>query len=501
MVAVAGYQSEAELAELVQRWDQTGMLMPQLIYHGNEQFMTRKAISRSSAAGSFLVFRLEWMQLHFCSPCCHNGAEKVGDLGALLLCWTQKDHPCNNVEICIGVVCPGLEGVPSCLTVACSWGFWFKRLAVVGDPTADDFPATVTSPENGNFAKLLDALPGVQIGDWSDDRRSDFDRFPEIATQQGERSEYQTEAIARSHQNLDKGERGIQRDSGQDSGLNGPSEAALAQLADEIILEAAMGHIEQLAELVMNEDIGPGPGIAAGLDMEDHTPIKNTSHLNGIAQNSVVRRRKKEKGFNMSPTLQVVGLDFDYDSDSEQGEEKGLNEWIENLKRKKGYEKEFCKMIDEAQQDVIKFFDKALKESGRPSVNWVHKATSYMLRKIEEYGNKKKVRVEPVKIGKWVDLLKEEVGMGLIMEALREIKSYMSVVYDSNQQIHLEDKNEMAKKACIILREIMRTSQKGDVLGSETDLGRQLHGHIEFLGGKICRWAWRRFGPGYPNKE
>nr|GMD31099.1 TMV resistance protein N-like [Ipomoea batatas] len=59
----------------VQRWDQTGMLMPWLIYHGNEQFMTRKAISRSSAAGSFLVFRLEWMQLHFCSPCCHNGFE------------------------------------------------------------------------------------------------------------------------------------------------------------------------------------------------------------------------------------------------------------------------------------------------------------------------------------------------------------------------------------------------------------------------------------------
>nr|GMC61994.1 TMV resistance protein N-like [Ipomoea batatas] len=265
---------------------------------------------------------------------------------------------------------------------------------------------------------------------------------------------------------------------------HGPSEADLAQLADEIILEAAMGHLEQIAEMVMNEDVGPGPGVAAGLDMEDHTPIKNASQLNGNAHNSVLRRRKK-KGFNMSPTLQVVGLDFDYDSDSEQGEEKGLNEWIEGLKRKKGYEKEFCKMIDEAQQEVIACFDKALRKSGKPCVNWVHKATSYMLSKIEGYEKKKKIRVEPVKVGKWVDLLKEEVGMDLIMEALREIKSYMSVVYDCNQQVHVEDEKEMAKKACIILEEIINTSQKGAVLGPGTVLGRQLHGHIEFLGGKV----------------
>nr|GMD36425.1 hypothetical protein Iba_chr09dCG16310 [Ipomoea batatas] len=185
--------------------------------------------------------------------------------------------------------------------------------------------------------------------------------------------------------------------------------------------------------------------------MEAHTPN---------IQNNVVRRRKKEKGFNMSPTLQVVGLDFCNDSESEQDEEIGLNEWIEELKKKRGYEKGFCRMVDEVQQEVIKFFDKALRESGRPCVKWIHKATSYMLSKIEGYEEKKKARVEPVKVGKWVDLLKEEV--------------------------HLEDENEMAKKACIILVEIMKASQKGDVLGPGTDLGRQLQGHKEFLGGKIC---------------
>nr|GMC71025.1 hypothetical protein Iba_chr03aCG21290 [Ipomoea batatas] len=324
-------------------------------------------------------------------------------------------------------------------------------------------------------------------------------------------------------------------------GLGGQAE--LAQMADEIILAAAMDHIEQIAENVMQEgDDGPdqaelsSPNISFSVwakdmketlgpergklideakeevmgffvnahrelgqekydemeaklldqaavlfdnkmkeavclkEMEDHTP-------NIRIQNSVVRRRKKEKG-----------------------EEKGLNEWIENLKRRKGYEKGFCKMIDEAQQEVITCFDKALRESDRPCVKWVHKATSYMLSKIEEYEEKKKIRAESVKVGKWVDLLKEEVGMDLIMEALREIKSYMSVVYDCKQQVHVEDEKEMAKKACIILVEIINASQKGAVLGPGTVLGRQLRGHIELLGGKICRWAWRRFGPGYPKE-
>nr|GME01022.1 hypothetical protein Iba_contig771CG0010 [Ipomoea batatas] len=359
---------------------------------------------------------------------------------------------------------------------------------------------------------------------------------------------------------------GLEPDEAYSAHHLGPSEGELARMADEIILAAAMDHIEQIAENVMQEgDEGPdqvelsSPSISFSVwakdmkeklgpergkiideakeevmgffvnahrelgqekydemeaklldqaavlfdnklkeavclkEMEDHTP-------NIRIQNSVVRRRKKEKGFNMSPNLQVVGLDFDYDSDSEQGEEKGLNEWIENLKRRKGYEKGFCKMIDEAQQEVITCFDKALRESDRPCVKWVHKATSYMLSKIEGYEEKKKIRAESVKVGKWVDLLKEEVGMDLIMEALREIKSYMSVVYDCKQQVHVEDEKEMAKKACIILVEIINASQKGAVLGPGTVLGRQLRGHIELLGGKICRWAWRRFGSGYPKE-
>nr|GMD59279.1 hypothetical protein Iba_chr11fCG13630 [Ipomoea batatas] len=292
--------------------------------------------------------------------------------------------------------------------------------------------------------------PEIWIGNPLDDLRSDCELFPEILRSEFSRSSesaplhYDFRSAIPEQQRPTDSHQGTGEATVRFSQTELKS-AILAQLADEIILEAAMGHIEQLAEKVMNEDIGLGPGVATGLDMEDHTPIKNTSQLNGIAQNSVVRRRKKEKGFNMSPTLQVVGLDFDYDSDSEQGEEKGLNEWIENLKRKKGYEKEFCKMIDEAQHEVIKFFDKALKESGRPSVNWVHKATSYMLSKIEEYGEKKKVRVEPVKVGKWVDLLKEEV------ETLPKVQ--ISDQKDPDQESNRENSVELNQQEKLELKE------------------------------------------------
>nr|GMC81210.1 hypothetical protein Iba_chr04bCG1850 [Ipomoea batatas] len=226
------------------------------------------------------------------------------------------------------------------------------------------------------------------------------------------------------------------------AGLSGPNDAIWAQMADEIILEADMGHIESLAEIVMKEgEAGQGAiHEESGLRSNMNEAQLDNPTTPGSGTKSI-RRRKKDRGFNMSPNLQVAGLDYFNNSNSEHDLEIGLNEWIEEVKRKMGQDEEFCSMIDKAQLEVENFFDKALKEWGRPRMELVHKATSYLLSKVEGFENKKKEKAriqQKFKIGKWVDELKEVVGMELIMEALKEIKSYMSVVYDRNQKVTAE---------------------------------------------------------------
>nr|GMC64745.1 hypothetical protein Iba_chr02dCG7770 [Ipomoea batatas] len=70
-----------------------------------------------------------------------------------------------------------------------------------------------------------------------------------------------------------------------------------------------------------------------------------------------------------------------------------------------------------------------------------------------------------------------------------EIKSYMDVVYDNVQRIHVEDEDAMALKACIILMEMDKADPSGGCLGPDTKLGCQLRANQE-----RAVWIKRRLG-------
>nr|GME07124.1 hypothetical protein Iba_scaffold5911CG0030 [Ipomoea batatas] len=84
-------------------------------------------------------------------------------------------------------------------------------------------------------------------------------------------------------------------------------------------------------------------------------------------------------------------------------------------------------------------------------------------------------------------------GGNLMHEVLKEIHSYMRVVYDVQQQVFWEDECSIALKGCIILSEIVRASPVRGLLHPESELGYQLLMNEEVIGRSLCRWAWRKF--------
>nr|GMD29917.1 hypothetical protein Iba_chr09aCG2110 [Ipomoea batatas] len=97
----------------------------------------------------------------------------------------------------------------------------------------------------------------------------------------------------------------------------------------------------------------------------------------------------------------------------------------------------------------------------------------------------------------WLDWLERGLryarGGKLMHEVLKEIHSYMRVVYDVQQQIFWEDESSFALKGCVILREIVRASPVRGLLHPESELGYQLLMNEEVIGRSLCRWAWRKF--------
>nr|GME07122.1 hypothetical protein Iba_scaffold5911CG0010 [Ipomoea batatas] len=97
----------------------------------------------------------------------------------------------------------------------------------------------------------------------------------------------------------------------------------------------------------------------------------------------------------------------------------------------------------------------------------------------------------------WLDWLEKGLryvrGVNLMNEVLKEIFSYMQVVYDEQQQVHWEEEGSMALKGCIILREIVKSSPVRGLLHLESELGYQLLMNEEAIGRRLCRWAWRRY--------
>nr|GMD97101.1 hypothetical protein Iba_chr15bCG11160 [Ipomoea batatas] len=188
---------------------------------------------------------------------------------------------------------------------------------------------------------------------------------------------------------------------------------------------------------------------------------------------------------------------------------KSLSSWIEKVKQHLSYNERKLLVLEEARKEAVGFFQKTIEEMG-----W----EEYEKRSEETKGEKEGViSGENGEEGEcegeeeecenegylessnaWIDELEELTGVKWVNGVLMEIKSYMDVVYDNEQWIHVEDIDAMALKACIILMEMDKADPSGGCLGPDTKLGCQLRANQERLGGKLCRWAWRAYGPGLP---
>nr|GMC77911.1 TMV resistance protein N-like [Ipomoea batatas] len=88
----------------------------------------------------------------------------------------------------------------------------------------------------------------------------------------------------------------------------------------------------------------------------------------------------------------------------------------------------------------------------------------------------------------------------LMNEVLKEINSYMQVVYDEIKQVFWEEESSMALKGCRILMEIVKASPVRGLLHPKSELGYHLLMNEDVIGRRLCRWAWRRFRRGWEEK-
>nr|GMC60081.1 hypothetical protein Iba_scaffold31646CG0010 [Ipomoea batatas]GMC63717.1 hypothetical protein Iba_scaffold60368CG0010 [Ipomoea batatas]GMC83780.1 hypothetical protein Iba_scaffold63524CG0010 [Ipomoea batatas]GMD17059.1 hypothetical protein Iba_scaffold41215CG0010 [Ipomoea batatas]GME01484.1 hypothetical protein Iba_scaffold57635CG0010 [Ipomoea batatas] len=310
----------------------------------------------------------------------------------------------------------------------------------------------------------------------------------------------------------------------------------LTNLAHEGLISAGLRNIEVQ---------GPGTNVTHNKNLEQSSSLpeaveieQNSSLVLNITGNEPIkvgssgrskgRRRRKKRGFRVGNALQILALDY---GDEERLD--GLEKWIEDLKEKVGHDKELVRAVDEAYEEVLELFEEALEELGLSGDDMddelVCKAALIFWKKWENIvqAGKELRELQAVEEGQlssggvemeeskekdcesdveegflessnaWIDELEDLTGVEWLNGVLVEIKSYMDVVFCKVRRIHLENRDEMARKACVILMEMDKADPSGGCLGPNTKLGRQLRANQEWLGGKLCRWAWRAHGPGY----
>nr|GME03902.1 uncharacterized protein LOC109149028 [Ipomoea batatas] len=246
----------------------------------------------------------------------------------------------------------------------------------------------------------------------------------------------------------------------------GPDEASLALMADEIILEAAMGHIERLAEVVMQEEYG-GP-----------------SHPE-----------------SPSPSI-------------------SFSAWAKGMKEKLGPER--GKVIDEAKNEVMEFFVKAYKELGQLKYEemepqLLEKAAVMFDNKISEAerspitpssgridglkgkGSSSKIEMPRKKA---FDVEEWAIELNKIWEEDEEMWSVMDDMFEELKKF-LETHGGInkydivgAREAAKILRRKIESSSLKEKYGPTSSLGRGLKNQIS-TGYMLCKWA----GDYYDNSD
>nr|GLL21674.1 hypothetical protein Itr_chr03CG06410 [Ipomoea trifida] len=180
---------------------------------------------------------------------------------------------------------------------------------------------------------------------------------------------------------------------------------------------------------------------------------------------------------------------------------KSLSSSIEKVKQHLSYNEGKLLVLEEARKEAVGFFHKTIEEMG-----WEEDTRGKRGVISGENGEKGECEGEEEECenegylessNAWIDELEDLTGVKWMNGVLMEIKSYMDVVYDNEQRIHVEDVDAMALKACIILMEMDKADPSGGRFGPDTKLGCQLRANQERLGRKLCRWAWRAYGPGY----
>ncbi|XP_031117904.1 uncharacterized protein LOC116021606 [Ipomoea triloba] len=310
----------------------------------------------------------------------------------------------------------------------------------------------------------------------------------------------------------------------------------LVCLAEEIRDETTTGLPDEIADKVLLEG------------EEDTSQVKDPEVGEGLSITPISKSAKKRAKKKASKA-----------SSSNNGSSSSMSLSFETwIKERLGQDEVMIQLVDEARQDVLAFFERSLGEMGREMYDrktdeLALKAAMLLLSKLqngkqkgelESNASSKKLKEGDETAGEeecpayveedspangdegdpayiedecgnngdyesdeeegylessnsWIDELEEWTGVEWLDGVLMEIKSYMDVVYCKVRRIHLENEDAVARKACTILMEMDKADPPGGCLGTKTKLGRQLRANQEWLGGKLCRWAWRAQGPGY----
>nr|GMD29920.1 uncharacterized protein LOC109147873 [Ipomoea batatas] len=267
------------------------------------------------------------------------------------------------------------------------------------------------------------------------------------------------------------------------------------QFVDEAVLEAAINIIEEAAGNIMKEDeVGEVNEDA----QEPHTAINvQVEGLEaGLATPNPTLEGVKENGGGTRLTEMVESDKRSIGSSSSMS----FNTWAKGMREKWGPE---CgKIIDEAKQEVLHFFEKAFKDLGQSKYDemepqLLEKAGLMFESKLKEFELKERVEQEKKEweLHEWALLLKEkwnqDEDLGDIIEnSLGEIRAYLR----NNHGGWLEKFDaKAASEASSILKCMIEASSIGKKYGPKSRLGWGLKCKHLSTGYFLCDWARKYF--------
>nr|GME14184.1 hypothetical protein Iba_scaffold15021.1CG0030 [Ipomoea batatas] len=293
----------------------------------------------------------------------------------------------------------------------------------------------------------------------------------------------------------------------------------IEQFVGEAILEAAVNIIEEAAGNVIAEEVAGNDGegyaheensSAGGLEADLATPSPTIGGVKENGGGSVSRLKE------IVQELRAKGIDISIVSkESEKrfiGSSPSLsyNTWAKGMKGKWGPERE--KLIDEAKQEVMNYFENAFKDLGQSKYDemepqLLEEASSIFVSKLKEAESKERVeqevkgkvesgnKKEEWELHEWALLLKEkwnqDEDLGDIIEnSLGEIRAYLR----NNHGGWLEKFDaKAASEASSILKCMIEASSIGKKYGPKSRLGWGLKCKHLSTGYFLCDWARKYF--------